>query len=119
MQDPDISPIDIAESGLHKGGKREDLSFRICDTKVSRRRPGHRVSSHPEDVDAKFVQEFQWDIAQAKKKLAKRCGSGTPQHRQIGPARPNASAWTARYKRQRRRKVFTPVRGKTLFLPKW
>ena len=89
MQDPDIGLIDTAESGFQAGvfepirfcgiwrhqqtEAREDLPLKIFDTNWKSAEEDLDTVSRliQEDIDAKFVQEFHGDIAQAKKRWPK------------------------------------------------
>ena len=89
MHDPNIGLIDIAESGFHTGvfkpiqfsgiwrrqqsDARDDLHFEIYDTNWKSAEEDRDTVTRllQEDIDAKFVQEFHADIAQAKKRWPK------------------------------------------------
>ena len=107
MQDPDIGLIDRAESGFHTGVFEPIRFFGIwrCEaTEFSRRRPGHRVSSHPKDVDAKLVQEFHGDIAQAIRRGPKGVAGG-----RLGVAKFTA-AWAAEMAISHERNISSELR---------
>ena len=89
MRDPDIGLIDIAVSGFHTGvfepvrfsgiwrrqqtETREDLPFEILDTNCKSAEDDLDTVSRliQEDINVNLMQEFQGDIAKAKKRWPK------------------------------------------------
>ena len=136
MQDPDIGLFYKAESGFHRGAfeplrfsgiwphqqtdTHEHRTFKIFDTNwMSAEEDPDTVSRLiEEDIDAKFVQEFHGDIAQAKKSAGHK-----PQRCQVRPTRPAPLLCTVQYRtsmqRSRLEKSLSTSAWRTLFLPQW